>query len=177
MKEQGQGQNDPASFLLVVHILCLELVRPEHLCLLIHYLSGEIFKVVKTYRDAWCPLLATCLLGYSPQDFPSDLPLTLIFQELCRYKGVEILEGHAMPDHVHICLSFPPKYSIAMTMGYIKGKSAIKIHRELLRGKRPFTGLHFWAPGYCVSTIGLNEAEIREYVKNQEKLEKEKMVN
>jgi putative transposase len=51
-----------------------------------------------------------------------------IFQELCRYKGIEILEGHSMPDHVHMCLSFPPKYSIAMTLGYIKGNSAIKIH-------------------------------------------------
>jgi len=98
-----------------------------------------------------------------------------IFQELCRYKGIEILEGHAMPDHVHMCLSFPPKYSISMTVGYIKGKSAIKIHRDFMGHKRQFTGMHFWAPGYCVSTIGLNEAEIREYVKNQEKLEKEKL--
>ena len=98
-----------------------------------------------------------------------------IFQELCRYKGIKILEGHAMPDHVHMCLSFPPKYSISMTVGYIKGKSVIKIHRDLMGHKRQFTGMHFWAPGYCVSTIGLNEAEIREYVKNQEKLEKEKL--
>ena len=96
-----------------------------------------------------------------------------ILQELCRYKGIEILEGHARPDHVHVCLSFPPKFSIAMTIGYIKGKSAIKIHRELAGHKRQFTGMHFWAPGYCVSTIGLNEEEIREYVKNQEKHERE----
>ena len=96
-----------------------------------------------------------------------------ILQELCRYKGIEILEGHARPDHIHVCLSFPPKYSIAMTMGYIKGKSAIKIHREMTKHKRQFTGMHFWAPGYCVSTIGLNEEQIREYVKNQEKLERE----
>jgi putative transposase len=96
-----------------------------------------------------------------------------ILQELCRYKGIEILEGHARPDHVHVCLSFPPKFSIAMTIGYIKGKSAIKIHREMAGHKRQFTGMHFWAPGYCVSTIGLNEAEIREYVKNQEKHERE----
>ena len=98
-----------------------------------------------------------------------------IFQELCRHKGIEILEGHAMPDHVHMRLSFHPKYSISMTMAYLKGKSAIKIHRELFAQKRPFTGLHFWAPGYCVSTIGLNEAEIREYVRNQEKLEQHKL--
>jgi putative transposase len=97
-----------------------------------------------------------------------------IFQELCRYKDIEILEGHAMPDHVHMCLSVPPKYSISMTVGYIKGKSAIKINREIMGHKRQFTGLPFWAPGYCVSTIGLDEAEIREYVKNQEKLETDK---
>ncbi|PQP35893.1 IS200/IS605 family transposase [Desulfobacteraceae bacterium SEEP-SAG9] len=70
-----------------------------------------------------------------------------IFQELCRYKRIEVLEGHAMPDHVHMCLSIPPKYSISMTIGYIKGKSAIKINREILGHKRQFTGLHFWAPG------------------------------
>ena len=99
-----------------------------------------------------------------------------IFQEVCRYKGIEILEGHAMPDHVHMCLSFPPKYSISVVVGYIKGKSAIRIHRDILSHKRPFTGLHFWAPGYCVSTIGLDEAKIREYVKKQEKLEQEKHV-
>ena len=97
-----------------------------------------------------------------------------IFHELCRYKGIELLEGHAMPDHVHICLRFPPKYSTAMTMGYLEGKSAIKIHRDIQGTKRPFTGKRFWAPGYCVSTMGLNERGIREYVKNQEELEKER---
>jgi putative transposase len=76
-----------------------------------------------------------------------------------------------MPDHVHILLSFPTKYSVAMTVGYIKGKSAIKIHREVMGRTRPFTGLHFWAPGYWVSTVGLDEAAIREYVRNQEQLE------
>jgi putative transposase len=61
-----------------------------------------------------------------------------------------------------------------MTVGYLKGKSAIKIHREIRGYKRPFTGLHFWAPGYCVSTVGLDEQEIREYIRNQDRLEKEK---
>jgi putative transposase len=89
-----------------------------------------------------------------------------IFQELCRYKSIDLLEGHAMPDYVHMCLSVPPKYRISMTIGYIKGKSAIKINREILGHKRKFSGLHFCAPGYCVSTIGLDEASIREYLKN-----------
>ena len=79
-----------------------------------------------------------------------------------------------MPDHVHMCLSIPSKYSVSMTIGYIKGKRAIKINREILGHKRQFTGLHFWAPGDCVSTIGLEEAATREYVKNQEELETHK---
>jgi putative transposase len=97
-----------------------------------------------------------------------------IFQELCRYKGIELLEGHAMPDHVHMCLSIPPKFSVSMTIGYIKGKSAIRVHREFMGRQRQFTGFHFWAPGYCVSTIGLDEHQIREYVRNQEQFEQGK---
>ena len=93
-----------------------------------------------------------------------------ILRELCRQRDVEILDGHAMSDHVHLCLSIPPKYSVAHTIGFIKGKSAIRIHREILHEKR-MTGLHFWAPGYCVSTVGLDEQKIREYIKEQEQLE------
>ena len=94
-----------------------------------------------------------------------------IIRELCHYKGVELLEGHAMPDHIHICVSIPPKFSVSMTVGYLKGKSAIRIHRELFGQKRNFTNLHFWTRGYCVSTVGLDEETIRAYIKNQEKLE------
>jgi putative transposase len=67
-----------------------------------------------------------------------------ILRELCRQKGVELLEGHLMPDHVHRCLSVPPRYSVAHVIGFIKGKSAVRIHRELLHERR-MTGLHFWA--------------------------------
>ena len=77
-----------------------------------------------------------------------------------------------MSDHVHLCLSIPPKYSVANTVGFLKGKSAIRIHREYLGRKRNFTGFHFWARGYCVSTVGLDEAVIREYIRNQEEEEK-----
>jgi len=94
-----------------------------------------------------------------------------ILRELCRYKGVELLEGHAMPDHIHLCLAIPPKYSVAMTVGYLKGKSAIRVHRELLGRKRGFTNLHFWIRGYCVSTVGLDEDMVRSYIRNQERLE------
>jgi putative transposase len=93
-----------------------------------------------------------------------------ILRELCRQKDVELLEGHLMADHVHMCLSVPPKYSIAHTIGFLKGKSAVRIHRELLKERR-MTGLHFWATGYCVSTVGLDEQPIRQYIREQEKLE------
>ena len=93
-----------------------------------------------------------------------------ILRELCRQKGIDLLEGHSMADHIHLCLSIPPKYSVAHTIGFVKGKSAVRIHRDLLRERR-MTGLHFWAPGYCVSTVGLDEQRIRQYIREQEKLE------
>ena len=95
-----------------------------------------------------------------------------ILRELCQQQGIEIVEGHAMADHIHLCLSVPPKYSVANTVGFLKGKSAIRIHREWLGHKRNFTGLHFWARGYCVSTIGLDEQTILQYIRNQEAEEK-----
>jgi putative transposase len=93
-----------------------------------------------------------------------------ILRELCDQRGVELVEGRAMPDHVHMCLSIPPKFSVAHTVGFLKGKSAVRIHRELLRERR-MTGLHFWATGYCVSTVGLDEERIRKYIREQDKLE------
>lgn len=96
-----------------------------------------------------------------------------IVKELCRQRGVELLEGHAMVDHVHVCLSFPPRYSIANVVGFLKGKSAIRLHREFINKK--VEGKHFWTRGYYVSTVGLNEKEVREYIRNQEKLDKHQM--
>ena len=77
-----------------------------------------------------------------------------------------------MPDHIHMCLRVPPKFSIAFVIGFLKGKSAVRIHRRILRNKRA-TGLHFWARGYCVSTVGLNEDRIRKYVRWQTKKEQD----
>jgi putative transposase len=91
-------------------------------------------------------------------------------EELCRQRGVELPEGHCLPDHIHMCLSVPPKYSVAHTIGFLKGKSAVRIHRDLLQERR-MAGLHFWATGYCVSTVGLDEQRIRQYIREQEKLE------
>jgi len=94
----------------------------------------------------------------------------VILRELCRQRGIELLEGRAMPDHIHMGLSIPPKYSMAHAIGFLKGKSAVRIHRELLHERR-MTGLHFWAPDYCVSTVGLDEAKVRQYIREQAELE------
>jgi putative transposase len=97
-----------------------------------------------------------------------------IILDLCRQKGLELLEGHLMTDHVHMCLKVPPKHSIAFVIGFLKGKSAVRIHRDVLRNQR-VTGLHFWSRGYCVSTVGLDEATIRRYIREQEELGKRQM--
>ena len=75
-----------------------------------------------------------------------------ILRELCEQKGVEIPEGHAMPDHIHLCVKIPPKYAVSYVIGFLKGKSAVRIHRELLKERR-MTGPHFGAPVYWVSTV------------------------
>ena len=91
-----------------------------------------------------------------------------IFKELAQNRECEILEGHMMPDHVHMLISIPPKYSVAQVVGYIKGKSAIHVARNYLGHKQNFTGQQFWARGYHVSTVGRDENAIREYIKEQE---------
>jgi len=96
-----------------------------------------------------------------------------ILRDLCRKKGVGLVEGKALPDHIDMLVSVPPKYSIAMTIGYLKGKSAVRIHRQVLGTKGTLFGRSFWARGYCLSTVGLGEHQIRQYIKEQEKLEKD----
>jgi putative transposase len=96
-----------------------------------------------------------------------------ILRQLCRQKDVDLVEGKAMPDHIHMLLTIPPRYSVAMTLGYLKGKSAVRIHRELLRTQGTLFGRAFWSRGYCVSTVGLDEATIRSYIQNQEKHERD----
>ena len=91
-----------------------------------------------------------------------------VFRELARRKECHIEEGHIMLDHVHMLISIPPKYSVAQTIGYLKGKSAIHIARTYQNRKRNFVGHHFWARGYYVSTVGRDEAIVREYIRNQE---------
>ena len=91
-----------------------------------------------------------------------------IFRDLARNRECEVLDGHMMPDHVHMLISIPPKYSVAQVVGYIKGKSAIHIARNFLGRRRNFTGENFWARGYHVSTVGRDEATVREYIRTQE---------
>lgn len=91
-----------------------------------------------------------------------------IIKSLCSYKGIEILEGHLMPDHVHLLLSIPPKYSVSSIMGYLKGKSSLMIFERHANLKYQFGNRHFWSIGYYVSTVGLNEATIRKYIQDQE---------
>ena len=91
-----------------------------------------------------------------------------VFRELARQRESEIEEGHLLPDHVHMLVSIPPKYSVAQVVGYIKGKSAIHIARNYAGRRRNFRGQHFWARGYFVSTVGRDEQVIRRYIRKQE---------
>ena len=92
-----------------------------------------------------------------------------VFRELARQKECQVMEGHLMADHVHVMMSIPPKYAVAQIIGFIKGKSAIQIARNFVGRKKNFTGQHFWARGYHVSTVGRDEDAIRKYIKEQEK--------
>jgi len=94
-----------------------------------------------------------------------------VFHDLAKRKELKIEEGHLHDDHVHMCISIPPKYAVSNVVGYIKGKSAIAIARNFMGRKRNFTGENFWARGYFVSTVGLDEDVVRNYIKNQEKEE------
>jgi putative transposase len=91
-----------------------------------------------------------------------------ILRRLCEYKGVGVVEGTLCADDIHMCLSIPPKYSVATVLGYLKGKSAMIMFEKYSRLKKNFKGHKFWARGYYVSTVGLDEAKIRKYIQNQE---------
>jgi putative transposase len=94
--------------------------------------------------------------------------LGAVLRELARHKESEVEEGHLMGDHVHMLVSIPPKYSVAQVVGYMKGKSAIHIARTYMGKRQNFIGQNFWARGYFVSTVGRDEAAVREYIRKQE---------
>lgn len=97
--------------------------------------------------------------------------LGAMFHALAKQKECQIHEGHVMPDHVHMLLSIPPKHAVASIIGFLKGKCAIAIARRFSGKERNFTGEHFWARGYMVSTVGFEEEFIRKYIREQEETE------
>ena len=99
------------------------------------------------------------------KDIKKDIGV--ILRKLCEYKGIEIVEAQLMPDHVHILVKIPPKYSVAQIMGYLKGKSSIMIFDRHANLKYKYGNRKFWCTGYYVSTVGRNEKQIKEYIKNQ----------
>ena len=120
------------------------------------------------YHLVWCPKyrfrILTGEIGRSARD---------IIKQLCEWKKIEVLEGNVQKDHVHLVLSIPPKYSVSEMVGFLKGKSAIKMFDKYLDLKKRYWGRHFWAKGYCVSTVGLDEEQIRKYVRWQLKKDKD----
>ncbi len=91
-----------------------------------------------------------------------------IFHELARQKECLIVEGHLMRDHVHMCISIPPKHAVSLVIGFMKGKSALAIARQFSGKQRNFNGENFWARGYAVSTVGFEEEAVRRYIREQE---------
>ena len=120
------------------------------------------------YHVVWCP-------KYRFRILKGDVAKSLrtIIRQLCELKKIEILAGNVQVDPVHLVISFPPKYSASEVVGFLKGKSAIKIFDRHLDLKKRYWGRHFWAKGYCVSTVGLDEEKIKEYVMWQTKKNKD----
>jgi putative transposase len=115
------------------------------------------------YHVVWIP-------KYRRQALYAELRKHLgpVLRELAQQRECTVEEGHLQLDHVHMLLSIPPKYAVAQILGFIKGKSAIHIARSYLGRRQHFTGQHFWARGYYVSTVGRDEAAIREYIRRQQ---------
>lgn len=114
------------------------------------------------YHLVWCPKYRFRIL-----EGEVGKSINEIIRQLCEWKNIEILEGNIQIDHVHMVLSIPPKYSVSEVVGFLKGKSAIKIFDRNVKLKNRYWGRHFWAKGYCVSTVGLDEEKIRKYVRWQ----------
>jgi putative transposase len=96
-----------------------------------------------------------------------------VFHELARQKGCEIVSWHMAVDHVHMCISIPPKLAVSEAIGYLKGKSAIAVARQFGDKQKNFNGENLWARGYAVSTVGFELEKVKEYIAHQEKLETE----
>ncbi len=116
------------------------------------------------YHVVWCP-------KYRFRILKGDIAKSVreIIRQLCEWRKIEILAGNVQRDHVHLVISFPPKYAVAEVIGFLKGKSAIKVFDRHLDLKKRYWGRHFWAKGYCVSTVGLDEETIKKYIRDQDK--------
>lgn len=120
------------------------------------------------YHIVWCPKYRYRILTGEIAQF-----IEKGIHTICSWKNVLVLELSVMPEHIHVILDIPPKYSVSYIMGVLKGKLAIKIFKDFSKlRKKTYWGNHFWSRGYCVSTVGLDEEKIRKYVKYQEDQEK-----
>ena len=115
------------------------------------------------YHVVWIPKCRRKVLYSHIRKYLGD-----VFHELARQRECEIIEGHLCLDHIHMYIAIPPKHSVSEVIGFIKGKSAIAVARDMQGRVRNFTGQSFWARGYFVSTVGRDEQAIREYIRNQE---------
>jgi putative transposase len=120
--------------------------------------TAGLAQIVKLVVPKYLPVTFSSRSGCSVSSSTSAM------SGLCRQRGIGLVKGHAMRDHVHLFLSIPPKHSVAHAIGFLKGKSSVRIHRELLHESR-MTGPHFWSTVYCVSTVGLDEARVRQYIR------------
>ena len=116
------------------------------------------------YHVVWSPKYRRKRLYGEIRRYLGDVIRDLASQKECRVE-----EGHLRSDHVHVLISIPPKHSVSQVVGFIKGKSAIHIARNYLGRRSNFTGQHFWARGYWVSTVGKDEEVVRNYIQNQER--------
>jgi len=114
------------------------------------------------YHIIWCPKYRFKIL-----QGPLQKTVEEIITQLCEWKKLEMLEMNVQEDHVHLLISIPPKYAVSDVVGFLKGKCAIKVFDRHIELKKRYWGRHFWAKGYCVSTVGLDEEKIRKYVKWQ----------
>ena len=130
-----------------------------------HKLSHTVWEC--KYHIVWIPKYR-CKVIYGK--LRKEIGTTL--RRLCDYKGIEIIEAKACKDHLHMCVSIAPKYSVSSIVGYLKGKSAIELFEKYSKLRRNFRGHHFWARGYYVSTVGLDEAKVRKYIRNQEETDR-----
>ena len=121
------------------------------------------------YHLIFCPKYRHRILRDEVKEYVRGEIVNLVRQK----EGIEIIEMNVQPDHVHLVVWIPPKYAVSNVMGYLKGKIAIRIFQRFERIGKRLRGRHFWSRGYCVSTIGLDEKRIREYVRWQEKKEKQ----